>query len=82
MISFLKYFENGMPYAKFIDLTQALSLEAFYFTDSHWRQEALIETANQIKMKYEKVILYQMTMIFVRQQILFMVYTAVRRHFK
>ena len=46
---FFKYFENGMPYAKFIDLTQALSLEAFYFTDSHWRQEALIETANQIK---------------------------------
>ena len=46
---FFKYFENGMPYAKFIDLTQTLSLESFYFTDSHWRQEALIETANQIK---------------------------------
>lgn len=46
---FFKYFENGMPYAKFIDLTQTLSLEAYYFTDSHWRQEALIETANQIK---------------------------------
>lgn len=46
---FFKCFENGMPYAKFIDLTQTLSLEAYYFTDSHWRQEALIGTANQIK---------------------------------
>ena len=46
---FFKYFENGMPYAKFIDLTQTLSLEAYYFTDSHWRQEALIETAKPKK---------------------------------
>ena len=54
---FFKYFENGMPYAKFIDLTQTLSLESFYFTDSHWRQESLIETANQIKRNMKNDIL-------------------------
>ena len=33
---------SGMGYAKMIDITQALSLESFYKTDSHWRQEALL----------------------------------------
>lgn len=34
---------SGMSYAKMIDITQALKLEYFYKTDSHWRQEELLD---------------------------------------
>ena len=47
--SFFQKFEDGMPYASFIDLTPTLSLESFYRTDSHWRQEALLDTAQVIQ---------------------------------
>lgn len=36
---------EGMDYAQYIDLTGALSLEAYYRTDLHWRQESLAQTA-------------------------------------
>ena len=47
--SFFQKFEDGMPYASFIDLTPTLSLESFYRTDSHWRQEMLLDTAQVLK---------------------------------
>ena len=34
-----------MPYASYIDLTPALTLDCFYKTDLHWRQEALLPAA-------------------------------------
>ena len=34
-----------MPYAEPIDLTPALSLDSYYRTDLHWRQEALLPVA-------------------------------------
>ena len=33
--------QEGMPWAEHIDLTGALTLEDYYRTDTHWRQEAL-----------------------------------------
>ena len=34
-----------MPYADCIDLTPALTLDCYYRTDIHWRQEMLTEAA-------------------------------------
>ncbi len=36
---------EGMPEATHIDLTEALSLDDYYRTDIHWRQERLIDAA-------------------------------------
>lgn len=41
-------FRQGMPWATHIDLRDTLSIEDYYFTDTHWRQENLIETAQKI----------------------------------
>lgn len=40
--------ENGMPYATHIDLTDTLSMDAYYRTDTHWRQEYLLDAARRI----------------------------------
>ncbi len=40
--------EQGMPWATPIDLTGSLSLEDYYRTDTHWRQENLEEAAGVI----------------------------------
>lgn len=32
-------------YMKFVDIAETLSLEDYYYTDTHWRQENLLETA-------------------------------------
>lgn len=37
-----------MPWAEHIDLTDALSIEDYYKTDTHWRQEALFPAAEKI----------------------------------
>ena len=41
-------FREEMPWAKQIDLTQTLSAESYYRTDTHWRQETLIPVAQVI----------------------------------
>ena len=40
--------QDGMPYASYIDLTDTLSLDAYYYTDIHWRQEYLWDVAERI----------------------------------
>lgn len=40
--------EDGMPWAQPIDLTGSLSPEDFYRTDTHWRQEQLLDAAGVI----------------------------------
>lgn len=37
-----------MPWAEYIDLTGTLSLEDYYRTDTHWRQERILEAAAAI----------------------------------
>jgi len=36
---------EGMPWAEHVDLTGTLALGSYYRTDTHWRQEALPDTA-------------------------------------
>ena len=43
-----KMVESGMPYARFISLADQLSLEDYYFTDTHWRQEKLGKVAQTL----------------------------------
>ena len=40
--------EDGMPWAAHIDLTDTLSLDNYYRTDTHWRQEALLPVAGKL----------------------------------
>ena len=40
--------QTGMPWAQFIDLTDTLTLDSFYRTDTHWRQEAILPAAERI----------------------------------
>ena len=40
--------QTGMPWAEFIDLTDSLTLDSFYHTDTHWRQEAILPAAEKI----------------------------------
>lgn len=40
--------ETGMPYATHIDLTDTLHLESYYRTDSHWRQEVILDAAQRL----------------------------------
>jgi len=41
-------FRTGMPWATHIDLTGSLSGEDYYRTDTHWRQEHLLDAAGTI----------------------------------
>ena len=46
--SLLSAVEEAMPWAEHISLVESLSLEDYYRTDTHWRQEQLLETAEVI----------------------------------
>ena len=37
-----------MPYASYIDITHLLSAEDYYATDTHWRQENIVDIANAL----------------------------------
>lgn len=39
---------TGMPWAQFIDLTDTLTVDSYYRTDTHWRQEAILPAAEKI----------------------------------
>lgn len=40
--------EAGMPWAQTIDLTDCLTIDDYYRTDLHWRQENLLPTARRV----------------------------------
>ena len=40
--------KEKLPFATHIDITDCLSAKDYYFTDTHWRQEALLPTARKI----------------------------------
>lgn len=40
--------KNGMPYASYINVMDALSVEDYYKTDTHWRQEKITDVAEII----------------------------------
>ena len=41
-------FREGMPWASYVDLTATLDAQDYYRTDTHWRQESLLETAQAL----------------------------------
>lgn len=40
--------QDRMNYAKYIDITETLDITDYYKTDTHWRQEKLMDTATKI----------------------------------
>ena len=40
--------EQGMPWARQVDLRDLLSREDYYFTDTHWRQERIAKVAERL----------------------------------
>lgn len=40
--------QAGMPYAEYVDITDLLTIEDYYKTDVHWRQEKLVDVAAKI----------------------------------
>lgn len=45
---FFSVVEAGMPWAEHIDLRDVLSVDDYYRTDIHWRQEALLPAAEKL----------------------------------
>ena len=43
-----EYMANGMDYASYIDIFELLQLEDYYKTDTHWRQENLLDVAEKL----------------------------------
>lgn len=37
--------KTGMPWAQMVDITGSLDITDYYYTDTHWRQEKLLDTA-------------------------------------
>ena len=46
--AFLQEFADGMEYAQTVDLMDVLTLDSYYRTDIHWRQEALLQAAQRL----------------------------------
>lgn len=44
----LSYVEDNMSYAEYIDITDLLSLDDYYKTDTHWRQEMITDVADRL----------------------------------
>lgn len=43
-----KYMKDAMPYASYIEISDLLEVDDYYFTDTHWRQEKIIDVAERI----------------------------------
>ena len=39
---------EGTPWADYVDLTDLLTVEDYYFTDTHWRQERILDVAERL----------------------------------
>ncbi len=46
--AFYDAIRQGMPYASYVDITPLLTLEDYYKTDTHWRQEAIVDVADTL----------------------------------
>jgi len=44
----LQTVQQGMSYAQYVDLTDCLTIEDYYHTDTHWRQERLLAAAQKL----------------------------------
>ena len=46
--SFINKMKNKTEYMEYIDISNMLSSEDYFYTDSHWKQEKIIDIANKI----------------------------------
>ena len=44
----VEIFNNTTPFAQYINITDTLTIDDYYKTDTHWRQEKIIQTARRI----------------------------------
>ncbi|MBQ6824702.1 MAG: hypothetical protein IJP27_08615 [Clostridia bacterium] len=49
--AFESYMAEGMPYAENISLRDLLTAEDYYFTDTHWRQDHIVDVAERLAEK-------------------------------
>ena len=40
--------EQEMPWAEYVDITDCLTVEDYYYTDTHWRQEEILPVAQKL----------------------------------
>ena len=45
---FYEMMREGMPYAEFIEISDLLTIEDYYQTDVHWRQEQIVDVAERL----------------------------------
>ncbi len=51
--AFFDVFKNGTAgFSAYVDLTDALSLDDYYYTDIHWKQECILPAANLIAQAF------------------------------
>ena len=46
--AFAEYMRVGMDFAEYIEISDLLDDEDYYYTDTHWRQEAIVDVAERI----------------------------------
>lgn len=46
--AFTQYMKEGMDFAEYIEIADLLDADDYYDTDTHWRQEAIIDVAERI----------------------------------
>lgn len=46
--AFSKYLSERMEYAKYVEIADLLEADDYYFTDTHWRQEKIVDVAERI----------------------------------
>lgn len=62
--SVAKVMKKAIPFAEYVSIFDTLTLQSYYKTDQHWRQEYLLETAErlgtamgtQVKEEYEQIL--------------------------
>ena len=51
-----KMLAKDLPFGKWIDLTKVLTVEDYYQTDTHWKQENLVKTAEYLAKEMDRTI--------------------------
>ncbi len=48
------FFKERITFAEYVDITPFLSLEDYYKTDTHWRQEKIVDIAEYLKIRLDQ----------------------------
>lgn len=53
---FILNIKENLSFARYIDISKTLSLDSFYFTDQHWKQDCILETAEVLAKGMNQII--------------------------